>query len=154
SYLSLVFQTDSPVFRLIATGVVAVLFSPMKNALDKLANRIVYGKREDPVSFLVQLGERLRDPFAPERVLASVTATIQETMRLPYASIAIGLHGSETEAAASGSPKDETAVRLPLVVGGEELGGLYVMPRERGEPLTSADEKLLQLFAQEAARIV
>ncbi len=154
AYLALVFQTESGVFRLIATGVVAVLFSPIKNALDKLANRLVYGRREDPVSFLVRLGDRLRDPFAPERVLDSVTATIREAMRLPHASIAIGLRGAETVAAASGGPRDASAVRLPLVVGGEELGGLYAMPRAPGEPLSAADDKLLQLFAREAARIV
>ena len=154
AYLAWVFQTESAVFQLIATGVVAVLFSPIKNALDLLANRIVYGRREDPVSFLVRLGDRLRDPFAPERVLESVTATIREAMRLPHASIAIGGLGSETEAAVSGGPRDASAVRLPLVVGGEELGGLYAMPRAPGEPLSSADNKLLQLFAREAARIV
>ncbi|TLS52376.1 sensor histidine kinase [Paenibacillus antri] len=154
AYLALVFQTESGVFRLIATGVVAVLFSPIKNALDKLSNRIVYGRREDPVSYLVRLGDRLREPFAPERVLESVTTTIREAMRLPHASITIKHRGVETEAAASGVARDAAAARLPLVVGGEELGGLYVMPRAPGEPLSSADGKLLQLFAREAARIV
>ncbi|MCR2806356.1 sensor histidine kinase [Paenibacillus soyae] len=153
-YLTLVFQTKSGMYPLIATGLVAVLFSPLKESLDKLVNRILYGKRENPVSFLVGLGDRLKEPHAPEQVLGTVVTTIKEMLRLPHASITILVNGMEREAAAAGSPSEEGAIRFPLVMGGEELGSLIVTPRTPDEPLSAADHKLLQLLGREASRIV
>ncbi|MFC5470965.1 sensor histidine kinase [Cohnella suwonensis] len=153
-YLSLVFRTESGVFPLLATGLVAVLFSPIKEGLDKLVNRLVYGKREDPVSLLIGLGDRLREPFNSEQVLQAVVSTVKETMQLPYASITLFLQGRELDAAISGVPRDSQAVRFPLVMGGEELGSLYASPRAPDEPFTEADYRLLQLLSRESARVV
>jgi len=154
SYLSLVFRTESGVFQLIATGVVAVLFAPLKAVMEKLINRIVYGKRGNPVAFLVGLGDRLTEPYAPEQVLGSVVSTVKEMMQLPHAAVTIVVNGRETEAAAAGVRHESQLIRFPLVVGGEELGSLYVSPRAPDEPLKRADLKLLLLLGREAARIV
>lgn len=154
SYLSLVFRSESGVFPLIATGVVAALFSPLKEGLEKLVNRMVYGKRENPVSFLVGLGDRLKEPYAPEQVLGTVASTVKEIMHLPHVSITILTNGREKEAAAAGSATESQAIRFPLVIGGKELGSLYVTTRSPDEPLTKADLKLLQLLGRESARII
>lgn len=154
SYLALVFRTESGVFPLIATGVVAVLFAPLKAVMEQLINRIVFGKRGNPVAFLVGLGDRLTEPYAPEQVLGSVVSTVKEMMQLPHAAVTILVNGRETEAAAAGVRNEMRAIRLPLVMGGEELGSLYVSPRSPEEPLTKADLKLLHLLGRESARIV
>ncbi|SDE12383.1 Histidine kinase [Paenibacillus sp. UNCCL117] len=153
-YLALVFRTESRIFSLIATGVVAVLFAPLKAVMETFINRIVYGKRGNPVEFLIGLGDRLAEPYMPEKVLGSVVATIKEMLQLPYASVTILVNGSEREAAAAGMPNDMRPVRFPLVMGGEELGSLYVSPRSPDEPLTSADLKQLRLLVRESSRIV
>jgi len=154
SYLSLVFRTESGVFPLIATGLVAVLFAPLKAVVDRFINRIVYGKRGNPVAFLIDLGDRLTEPYAPEQVLGSVVSTVKEMMQLPYAAVTILANGRETEAASAGEQRGLEAIRFPLVMGGEELGSLYVSPRSPDEPLTHADVRLLRLLGRESARIV
>ncbi|MEK3884758.1 ATP-binding protein [Paenibacillus sp. PL2-23] len=153
-YLTLVFQSERGLYSLIATGLVAVLFSPLKDVLDKLVNRILYGKRDNPLSFLVGLGDQLKAPHTPEQILHSVVTTIQEMLRLSHASITILVNGTEREAAMAGYPRQEGAHRFPLVMGGEELGSLFVAPRAPAEPLSAADHKLLQLLSREASRIV
>ena len=153
-YLALVFQTQSGLYPLIATGLVAVLFTPLKDAVEKLINRVMYGKRENPVAFLVGLGDRLKEPYAPEQVLETVVSTVKEMMHLPHASITILVNGREREAAAAGSPRRPPAIPIPLVMGGERLGSLYVLPRSPDEPLSKADLRLLHLLGRESARIV
>lgn len=153
-YLVLVFRTESRIFSFIATGVVAVLFAPLKAVMETFINRIVYGKRGNPVAFLIGLGDRLAEPYMPEKVLGSVVSTVKEMMQLPYASVTILVNGRETEAAAAGMRNEMRLIRLPLVMGGEELGSLYVTPRSPDEPLTKADLKLLRLLGREASRIV
>ena len=153
-YLALVFQARSGFYSLIATGLVAVLFSPLKVFMEKLINRTMYGKRENPVAFLVGLGDRLKEPHAPEQVLGTVVTTVKDMLQLPHASITIVVNGREQEAAAAGSPREPQAIRFPLVMGGEQLGSLYMMPRSPDEPLRKADLRLLHLLARESARIV
>lgn len=153
-YLALVFQSQSDVYPLIATGLVVVLFSPLKASLEKLVNRFVYGKREDPVSFLVGLGDRLKEPFAPEQVLGTVVMTIKDMLKLPHASITILVNDREQEAAIAGCPREPESLRFPLVVGGQELGSLYVSPRSLDEPLSRSDMRLLHMLGRESARIV
>lgn len=153
-YLGLVFQSRSGFHALIATGLVAILFSPLKDYVEKLINRLIYGKRENPVSFLIGLGDRLKEPYSPEQVLGTVVATVKDMLQLPHASITILVNGREQEAAMAGSSREPRAIRFPLVMGGELLGSLYVLPRSPDEPLGKADLKLLQLLARESARIV
>jgi len=153
-YLTLVFQARSGFYSLIATGLVAVLFTPLKVFMEMLINRTMYGKRENPVSFLVGLGDRLKEPHAPEQVLGTVVTTVKEMLHLPHVSITILVNGREQEAAAAGSPREPQAIRFPLVMGGEQLGSLYILPRSPDEPLRKADLRLLQLLARESARII
>jgi signal transduction histidine kinase len=153
-YLAQVFNTESGVYSLIAAGLVAVLFAPLKESLEKLINRILYGKRENPVSFLVGLGDRLKEPHAPEQVLETVVLTVKDMMQLPHASITILVKGIEKEAATAGAMREAWSVRFPLVLGGEDLGSLYVSPRSPDESFNKAELRLLHMMSRESARIV
>ncbi|MBC8074687.1 MAG: hypothetical protein H7Y32_01315, partial [Chloroflexales bacterium] len=77
--------------QLLAAGVVAVLFQPLRQRLQRGVNRLLYGERDEPYAVLVQLGRRLEDALAPDRVPALVVETVATTLRLPYVAIALNV---------------------------------------------------------------
>ena len=44
---------------LLATGLVAVLFQPLRERLQRAVNRLMFGERDDPYRILLRLGSRL-----------------------------------------------------------------------------------------------
>ena len=74
--------------------------------------------------------------------------TIAEALQLPY--VAVELTGRTEAAAVHGTPTAGVALRLPLVHGGERVGTLVLGARAHGEPLSTADRRLLEDFARSA----
>jgi signal transduction histidine kinase len=149
-WLGIVFQTENNVlFSLIATGLVAVLFQPLRERLQRLVNRLMYGERDDPYAVISRLGQRLEDAFAPDAVLPAIVDTITDALKLPYAAITLRQGESLTVAAATGSPVPDP-VRMPLVYQHEPVGELLVAPRSAGESFSPGDQKLLLDLARQA----
>ena len=48
---------------------------------------MMYGERDDPVTVLSRLGERLEGTLAPDAVLPSLVETVAQTLKLPYVAI-------------------------------------------------------------------
>jgi len=61
---------------LVATGVVAVVFQPLRERLQRAVNRLLYGERQDPYKVLAGLGQRLEATVAAQAVLPGVVETI------------------------------------------------------------------------------
>ncbi|QIN81812.1 sensor histidine kinase [Rubrobacter tropicus] len=135
---------------LTATGLVAVLFAPLRERLQRGVNRLMYGERDDPYRVLSRLGRRLGAAIEPGTVLPTIVETVAGALKLPYAAISIrrGERGFEV-AAAHGTPTGEETV-LPLTYGGETLGQLLLAPRTPGEPFSPADRSLLEDLARNA----
>jgi signal transduction histidine kinase len=134
---------------LLAAGVVAVLFAPLRDRLQRGVNRLMYGERDDPYGVLSRLGKRLEATLAPRAVLPTIVETVAGALKLPYAAIAIKQGAEFKTAAAYGSPGDESTV-LPLVYQGETIGQLILAPRAPGEAFTPADMRLLEDLARNA----
>ena len=54
---------------LLATGLVAVLFQPLRSRLQRSVNRLMYRERDDPYAVISRLGRRLEATLAPDTVL-------------------------------------------------------------------------------------
>src|SRR5204863_5415039 len=54
---------------LLATGLIAVLFQPLRERLQRAVNRLMFGERDDPYRVLLRLGQRLETTLTPEAVL-------------------------------------------------------------------------------------
>ncbi len=135
---------------LLATGVVAVLFAPLRDRLQRGVNRLMYGERDDPYAVISRLGQRLKVTDAPEAVLPTIVETVEEALKLPHAAIALKRDDDTFEAvAARGHPKGESLV-LPLSYGTETIGQLILSPRAPGEPFGPADKRLLDDLARHA----
>ncbi len=157
-YLGSLLRTDSNLaISLVATGVVAVLFAPLHERLQRGVNRMMYGERDDPYAAVSRLGERLEATLAPGAVLPAIVETTREALKLPYAAIALPRDGGFEVAAASGEvpglpsgrPPDDPLL-LPLSYGGETVGRLLLVPRVPGEGFSSADRRLLEGLARHA----
>ncbi len=133
---------------MLATGLVAVLFQPLRSRLQRGANRLLYGERDDPYAALARLGRQLEETFAPDAILPSVVQTVAEALRVPYAAITLHQEGAIVPAAVAGTPV-AGALQLPLRYGSEPVGELVVGPRSPGEAFSPADRRLLEDLARQ-----
>jgi signal transduction histidine kinase len=151
-YLGTLFRTDDDLLiSLLATGLVAVLFAPLRERLQRAVNRLMYGERDDPYAVVSRLGERLEATLAPEDVLSTIVQTVREALKLPYAAIALPRdpNGFEVVATSGEEPPADPLV-LPLSYGGESVGELLLTPRAPGESFSAADRRLLDGLAHHA----
>jgi signal transduction histidine kinase len=148
--LGALFQTQGNIaVSLLATGLVAVLFQPLRSRLQRSVNRLMYGERDDPYAVVSRLGRRLEATLAPDRVLPTLVETIAQALKLPYAAILLKDGEEFRTAAAYGSPLGEPET-LPLVYQREEIGRLVIAPRAPGEGFSVADRRLLEDLARQA----
>lgn len=128
---------------LLAAGLVAVLFHPLRERLQREVNHLFYGQRDEPYVVLSHLGQRLEATLAPETVLPAIAETVAQALKLPYTAVSLKVGEEFRLAAASGSPVG-TPLSLPLAYQGEVIGQLLMTPRRPGEPLTPPDRRLLE----------
>ena len=160
--LGQVFQSIGNVFfATLATGIIALLFNPMRIRLQRAVNRLMYGERNDPVAVLTGLSRQLESSLQPGTALYTIVETVSKAMRLPYASIALRAEGggdqfrtvAEYQARQPFEEEGPTfdTVGFPLVYQGETIGQLRVATRQPGEGLTGADRQLLQDVSRQAS---
>jgi signal transduction histidine kinase len=149
-YLGNVLQTGSNLgVSLLATALVAVLFQPLRERLQRTVNRLMYGERDDPYDVISRLGQRLEATLSPGAVLPAIVESVAQALRLPYAAIALQSGDAYVPAAATGAPVDDL-LSLPLVYQQEIVGRLLLAPRARGESFNPADRRLLDDLARQA----
>ena len=132
-----------------AAGVVAILFAPLRQRLQRGVNRLMYGERDEPYRVLSRLGERLEATLEPASVLPTIVETVAGALKLPYAAISMARESGFEVAAAQGTPTGEETA-LPLTYGGRPIGELTLAPREPGDAFTPADMRLLRDLARQA----
>jgi signal transduction histidine kinase len=136
------------IVSLIATGLTAALFQPLRIRLQRGVNRLMYGERDEPYAVLSRLGQRLEATLTPDAMLPTVARTVAEALKLPYVAIEMG-HDGPMETTAMGKPVEDP-VRLPLTYGGERVGEMILGPRAGGT-FTPADAALLEDLAHQTA---
>ncbi len=153
-YLSYAFQVGhNMIFSLIATGVTAFLFAPLKEKLQKTVNRMMYGEQQDPYSVLIELGNRLKEPLAPDAALETVARSVKEALKLPYVGIMLARNEQSRLVASVGNPPPDTAI-IPLVSGGRDIGSLIVAARSPGETFNEADRRMLGILSRHASTVL
>jgi signal transduction histidine kinase len=128
---------------MLAAGLVAILFAPLRTRLQRGVNHLLYGERDEPYTVLSRLGQRLESTLAPDAVLPTVVRTVAEALNLPYAAVELERDGKFEIAATAGNCVRDP-VRLPLVYGGETVGRLVLAPRVGDESFSPSDRRLLE----------
>jgi signal transduction histidine kinase len=140
---------------ILATGLVAVLVQPLRDRLQRGVNRMMYGERDDPITVLSRLGQRLEGTLAPDAVLPSLVETIAQTLKLPYVAIEITTDNYlESSPIIAYGQLQSDLIRLPLIYQSETIGQLIVASRAQGEALSPMDRHLLDNIAHQAGMAV
>ena len=149
-YLGNLFRAeDNLLVSLFATGIVAVIFAPLRDRLQRAANRLMYGERDEPYAVLSRLGQRLEGTLAPGAVLPAIVDTVAGALKAPHAAISLKIE-DRFETAAEHGTRTGAPLVLPLVYNNETVGRLEVSPRAKGEPYAPADRRLLEDLARQA----
>jgi signal transduction histidine kinase len=143
-YLLLVAAADMTLRReaglgtsVVATLVIALGFDPVRQRLQRLVDRALYGDRSDPVRAVTRMGEQLT--AGDQR---DVSQVVTAALRLPYAAV----HADGNQWADSGTPP-ERLESVPLRYRGVDVGDLVVGVRVGQRSLTRADRSVLELLA-------
>jgi signal transduction histidine kinase len=149
-----VFQTTGNLApSLLATGVIAILFQPLRERVQRSVNRLIYGERDEPYAVIARLGKRLEDTLSPAAILPTIVETVAQALRLPYASIDLPgdeAHSLSAEYGDARLAQRADLTRLPLVYQQEPIGELRLAPRAPGESFGRADWRLLNDFVRQA----
>ena len=149
--MAALFQTQANwLVAFIATGLVAVIFQPLRDRLQQSVNRLLYGHRDEPLEVLARLGQRLEDTLAPEQVLPTLVETIGQTLKLPF----VALTNQQGKTIATFGRPSTNAHSFPLIYQGSTIGSLLAAPRSAGEVFLPGETRLLQNVARQAGTAV
>ncbi len=135
------------VVSLATTGLAAILIQPMRDSLQRLVNRMMYGERDEPYAVLSRLSRRLEASLAPDATLPTVVETVAQALKLPYVAIALKQEG-DFQIAASYGLAGEEQIQLPLIYQGDTVGQLRLSTRSSEESFTPAERRLLKDIAR------
>jgi signal transduction histidine kinase len=139
-----------PVASFAAAAAVAVLFEPLRRRLQRWANRLTYGQRDDPYAAVTALARRIADTSSLDDVLPLLARSARRAMRSPYAAIA----AADGAVLADSGHAVPQPVSIPLIQHGERVGILLIAPRMAGEGFDARDTKLLTDLAHQIAAAV
>jgi signal transduction histidine kinase len=148
---------------------VAIGFQPVRERVQRVANRLVYGERATPYEVLARFSQRVAESYAAQDVLPRMAQVLQEGASAERATV--WLHGGEqlrpvATYPASGRLDQPVALRdgvLPDIPGATRavavrhqdalLGALSVVKR-RGESITPMEVKLIDDLATQAGLVL
>jgi signal transduction histidine kinase len=155
---------------IVATIIVAVGFQPVRERVQKIANRLVYGNRATPYEVLTAFSDQVAEAYAADEVLPRMARVLQEATGAQSATV--WLKGPATLRPAATYPDAATSPPLPLAMSGGSLpdipgattsvavehqgrllGALSVVKR-RGDPVTPTEQKLIDDLAHQAGLVL
>lgn len=157
----------------LATGIVAVGFQPLRDRLGALANQLVYGKRETPYEVLARFSGRVAETYAGDDVLPRMARTVAEGTSAARSEVWVVV-GDLLVRSATWSGVDDgdegppgriamTGGELPAIPGADlavavslqgELLGALTVTAQRDEPLTPEAGRLLHDLASQAGLVM
>lgn len=134
--------TGAALPAVMASTVVAVLLLPLRERLQRAVDRLLYGKRADPVGAVAGLGATLAGSADDDLMQAALA----EIMAALGAEGAVLKDSSATVLASAGTPTDPPSLAVPLLAAGAPAGLLELGPRP-GARYTHTDQTTAQAMA-------
>jgi signal transduction histidine kinase len=130
----------------VAAGVVAVSFAPLRDALQRFANRLTYGQWSEPAEVLAATGRRLSDATDVPGLLQTLVDELGDGLRIRYVEIR---DAAGERLAVHGVPLDGTET-FGLQAYGVPVGELRVGARD----LRETDRALVRDVAGQLGAVV
>ncbi len=154
-YLGALFRTGGNLFiSLFATALVAIIFHPLRERLQRGANRLLWGQRDEPYAVLTGLGRQLEATLAPNSVLPTIVETVATALKLRYVAITLQMDDGTQVVSEYGDQQSPSAEIVPLVHRGERVGEFRLCPRPGEHVLSAADRRLIDDLARQAGMAV
>ncbi len=140
---------------ILATAVVAVAFQPVRERVQRFANRLVYGKRATPYEVMADFSERMAGALSVDEVLPKMAEAAAQGVAALRSRVHLILpDGSERSTSWPAESGDQHFDRtLGVMHRGEPVGEIAVL-KPAGEPLTPAEDKLLSDLAAQAGLVL
>ena len=158
----------SSFLTMVAAVIVAVTFQPVRNRLNRFANRLVYGGRATPYEVLTEFSERVGDAYGEVDVLPRMARVLGEGIGADRSEVWLAV-GTELRQVAAWPDERRVGTvplpngRLPAIEGvdrvytveqgGDTLGALAVR-KPANDPISPADEKLIAGLASQAGLVL
>jgi signal transduction histidine kinase len=154
---------------ILATAIVAIGFQPVRERVQRVANRLVYGQRATPYEVLSEFSGRVAETYSAEDVLPRMARVLRDGTGAESATVWLR-SGDQLRAVATDPPTGDGHAALKLNGNalpamtlsdravavdhqGELLGALSVVKR-RGEWLTPLEIKLIDDLAHQAGLVL
>ena len=162
-------NTENLGLSIVATGIVALAFQPVKERVTLFANYLVYGKRATPYEVLSEFTQRVSETPGADEVVARMARLLGEGTGARRADVWLKV-GNELRPAASWP--ENVDVPEPLVITGPEipwienvtsaaavrhqgeLFGALSVSKPQNETLTPTEDKLLADLARQAGLVL
>lgn len=137
----------------LATGLVALIFQPLREKLQKSINRFMFGERDDPFAILSSLAERLEIASEPDVILPSIVETVGQALKIPYVAIE-GNQGQLTSVITEFGIRRRELERFQLIYQSDTVGQLVIAHRSPQEQFREAEYRLLRNIARQTGAAV
>ena len=147
---------------ILATAIVAIGFQPARERLQRVANRLVFGRRATPYQVLSEFSQNVAGSYVADDVLPRMARVLQEGTGAKSAAVWLRSGAGLRRAAAwpnadaeDASLSDASGATYSVEVRhqGELLGALSV-DKLRGEQLTPVEVKLIDDLAHQAGLVL
>jgi signal transduction histidine kinase len=166
---SLVGYAGGPALTIAAAAAIALLFQPLRRQAQRVANRVVYGERATPYQVMAEFAASMGGTLSLDetldrmvQVLADGTGATAVEVRIRVGSELRVLAAWPDDALPGGPvpldgdelPPFPDATRVVAVRQRDELLGSIALRKAPNEPLTVAEDKLLQDLASQAGLVL
>lgn len=131
-----------------AAGVVAVLYSPLRVRLQRLADRLLTG-RDEPYAVVSALARRLEESPGPDELLQATAHGVAAAFGSPYVRVELDRPDGTTVSVEEGTPRPDVVV-LPFGYRDVPIGRLLLVARP-GSRRSEEDQRLLADVVRQAA---
>lgn len=140
---------------ILATAIVAVAFQPVRERVQRIANRLVYGKRATPYEVMADFSERMAGALSADEVLPRMAEAAARGVGAKASRIRLVLPNGTARVVywPLGAAAEHFDRVLPVLYRGDPMGEIAVT-KATGEPITPAEDKLLIDLAAQAGLVM
>jgi signal transduction histidine kinase len=161
-------STRNPFLTVLAAATIAVAFNPVRDRAKRFANRIVYGRRASPYEVLSEFSERVAGTYSVEDVLPRMATLLGQGTGARAATVWLRVGAELRPSASWGSDGDQASIpmrdgelpfipeasKIAAVRDRDELLGALTVRKPPNDPLTAAEDRLVDDVAAQAGLVL